>query len=223
MPPYRALIVDFGGVLTSPLLEAMERFAREVDIQLADLVRAALGAYAGVEDDLVTDFESGRMTEEEFSHAFAARLEQITGRRVEPEGMVTRLFDVRIEESMLRAVRTVRDAGLKTGILSNSWGRSMYPRERLDELFDEVVLSGEVGLRKPDPAIFHLALGRLGVDAREAVFVDDHPGHLEVAANLGLTTVMYTTPAATLSELEALLGVPLTGASPHPEERRPGP
>ncbi|MFN2488317.1 MAG: HAD family hydrolase [Actinomycetota bacterium] len=203
---YQALILDFGGVLTSPLMEAMDRFGREVGIELQDLARAALGPYMGVDDSLVTDFESGRIGEDEFSRAFSARLEQLSGRRVEPEGIVTRLFDVQIEEEMLAAVEIVRAAGLKTGVLSNTWGAGMYPRARLEGFFDEVILSNEVGLRKPDPAIFRLALERLDVEAALAVFVDDHPGHLEPAGDLGMKTVLHVTPAETLQELEELLG-----------------
>ena len=110
---------------------------------------------------------------------------------------------------MIAALIKVRAAGLKTAVLSNSWGQTLYPRERLDEICDEVVLSGEVGLRKPDPAIFRLALDRLEVEAPRAVFVDDHPGHLEPAAELGMATVLHVMPARTLADLEALLEVPL--------------
>jgi len=209
MSSYRALIVDFGGVLTTPLIEAMDRFANAVGIELQDLARAALGAYTGEPDDLVTDFETGRISEGEFSSALAERLQNLTGRRIESEGLVGRLFDVQIEETMIDALIKVRASGLKTAVLSNSWGQTLYPRERLDEICDEVVLSGEVGLRKPDPAIFRLALHRLEVEAPTAVFVDDHPGHLEPAAELGMATVLHMVPARTLADLEALLEIPL--------------
>lgn len=187
----------------------MDRFAREIDVELQDLARAALGAYAGETDDLVTDFEMGRISEQEFSEAFVDRLEALSGRRIGAEGLVKRLFDVRLDDEMVEAVRRVGAAGLKTAVLSNSWGDSLYPRELLDDLFDEVILSGEVGLRKPDPAIFQLALTRLGVEAGECVFVDDHPGHLEPAARLGMATVMHTVPARTLGDLQDLLGIAL--------------
>ena len=209
MSSYRAVIVDFGGVLTTPLIEAMDRFAAETGVELQDLARAALGAYAGQDDDLVTGFETGRVSEEEFSRAFVDRLEAATGRRVEAKDLVKRLFDVRVDDQMLDGMRKVAAAGFKTAVLSNSWGHSLYPRELLDGLFDEVILSGEVGLRKPDPEMFRLALRRLDVEGSESVFVDDHPGHLEPAARLGMATVMHTVPARTLAELQTLLGVPL--------------
>ncbi|MDQ3982190.1 MAG: HAD family phosphatase [Actinomycetota bacterium] len=214
MNRYDALVVDFGGVLTTPLQTAMLAFAEEAGIELQHLARAALGGYMGSEDSLVFDFETGRISEEEFSSAFAQRIREYSGAALEADGLVTRLFSgLRLEESMLDAVAAVRAAGLKTGLLSNSWGTTLYPRERLAELFDVSVISGEVGLRKPDPAIFELTTRRLGVPADRCVFVDDHPGHLTSAAEAGMTTVLHREPARTISELESLLGLTLSGSS----------
>ena len=110
---------------------------------------------------------------------------------------------------MLTAVAAARDAGFKTGLLSNSWGVESYPRARLDPLFDEIVISGEVGLRKPDLAIFELMLKGLDLPADRCVFVDDHPGHLKAALEVGMTTVLHRNPAESIAELERLLEVPL--------------
>jgi putative hydrolase of the HAD superfamily len=196
-------------VLTTSLVEALARFGAAEGVDLQDLMRAALGAYAGMDDELVTGFETGHISEDDFCRAFASRLERLSGRRIAPRGLVARLFDVRIDDAMVGAVAAARRAGLRTGLLSNSWGHSLYPRELLDELFDAVVLSGDVGLRKPDPAIFELTTSRLGVSAPECVFVDDDLGHLEAAAARGMTTVLHHAPEATRAELERLLGVPL--------------
>lgn len=202
-----ALVIDFGGVLTTPLYDAMAEFAREVGVDLEELVRVALGLYAGDDDRLVFDLETGAISEDEFARAFAARLEAVSGTRVEPEGLVARMFRVELEMSMLDAVAAARAAGYKTGMLSNSWGPSLYPRDILSSLFDEIVISGEVGLRKPDPLIFELATRRLEVAPSRAVFVDDHPGHLEVARDLGFITVLHRTPAETVGELKRLLAL----------------
>jgi epoxide hydrolase-like predicted phosphatase len=207
---YKALIVDFGGVLTTPLQDAMIEFASELGLELQDLARVALAAYTGSEDSLVTDFETGRISEEEFSTAFAARLTEVSGSEVQAEGLVGRLFRMRLEESMFEAVAAAKSAGFRTGLLSNSWGTDVYPRHRFEGLFDEVVISGEVGMRKPDPAIFELMTEKIGVPAPESVFVDDHPGHLQAAVEHGMITVLHRTPAETISELEALLGVSLS-------------
>jgi epoxide hydrolase-like predicted phosphatase len=210
-----ALVVDYGGVLTTPLQEAMLAFATEIGLELQDFVRVALAPYAGGEDSLITDFETGRISEEEFSTAFAARLSEITGKEIQPANLVARLFGgVRLEESMLAAVARVHEAGLKTALLSNSWGLDLYPKERFRELFDAVVISGEVGLRKPDRAIFDLLLERLDVPADACLFVDDHPGHLHAGAELGLKTLLHVTPERTISELEAVLGLDLSGEAP---------
>jgi putative hydrolase of the HAD superfamily len=207
---FGALVVDYGGVLTTPLQEAMTRFCEESGIELQDLARAALGVYYGGEDDLVVAFETGRMSEDDFSHAFARRLTEATGVEIAHEGLVGRMFaDMELEAPMLTAVEVARRAGLKTGLLSNSWGSGLYPRDVIDGIFDAVVISGEVGMRKPDPAIFALMVERLGVPAPACVFVDDHSGHLKAAREAGMTTVLHRSPAETIFELEVQLGVEL--------------
>jgi putative hydrolase of the HAD superfamily len=207
---YDALIVDYGGVLTTPLQDAMVRFAEQTGIELQDLVRAALGVYADVEDELVVAFETGKISEEEFSDAFARRLSDATGVAIESKGLVRRIFaGIELEDAMVSAIETARTAGLKTGMLSNSWGMSLYPKELIERLFDAVVVSGEVGVRKPDPAIYELITQRLGVDAGRCVFVDDFPGHIDAAAHAGMTTVLHRSPAETIAELERLFEIPL--------------
>lgn len=209
MSDLKALIVDFGGVLTTSLQDAMVAFAAEAGIELQDLVRAALGAYSGGEDSLVTDFETGRIPEADFAVEFAARLREYSGVAIDPEGLIERLFaTLRLEEEMFDVVAAARAAGLRTGLLSNSWGTGLYPQDRLEPLFDAIVISGEVGLRKPDPAIFELTSTKLGVAPTACVFVDDHPGHLTAAAELGMTPVLHRTPAATVAELRTLLALP---------------
>ena len=210
MSDYDALVVDFGGVLTTPVQESMQLFAEENGIDFNDLVRATLAVYSGGEDDLVSDFETGRIPEDEFARRFAGRLSAACGRDIAAENIVERMLGrLSLEEPMLDAVAAARRAGLKTGLLSNSWGVQGYPRERFESLFDEVVISGEVGLRKPDPAIFELMTERLGVEPGRCIFVDDHPGHLKGALEHGMVTVLHRDPAQTIAELEDLLGLSL--------------
>jgi epoxide hydrolase-like predicted phosphatase len=210
MRRFEALIVDFGGVLTTPLQDSMIAFSESIGIEVQDLARVALRAYAGSEDTLVTSFETGRISEREFSLEFAQRLAQETGVEVDPERLVQRIFGgLRLEEGMLDAVGRARGHGYKTALLSNSWGLDLYPTERFDELFDLTVISGEVGMRKPEPEIFEFTVKELGVEASACVFVDDHPGHLKAALELGITTVLHREPAQTIAELEGLLEVPL--------------
>jgi putative hydrolase of the HAD superfamily len=211
-PPDRAfdaLIVDFGGVLTNPLQETFEAFAASLDIELQDLVRVLLPLYAGGSDEMVERFETGVLGEADFSRELARRLEQACGRQVEADGLIDRIFmGMRLEPMMLDALVSTRREGLKTALLSNSWGMAGYPQERFEELFDVVVISGEVGLRKPDPAIYQLTVRRLNVPAVRCVFVDDHPGHLPPAQEAGMTAVLHVSPQQTLARLTDLLGVP---------------
>jgi epoxide hydrolase-like predicted phosphatase len=209
---FDALALDFAGVMTSPLYEALGKFSAESGIDLQDLLRACLGAYAGLDDPLVVDFETGRIAEPDFATALAKRLHALSGREVASEGLVQRLFPVRLEEDMFAAVAAARSVGLRTGLVSNSWGSAMYPRARLQTAFDAVVISGEVGLRKPDPAIFRLVLDRLAVAAERCIFVDDEPAHLAAAAALGMVTVLHHGSETTIQQLERLLGVPLSGS-----------
>jgi putative hydrolase of the HAD superfamily len=210
MSDYDALIVDFGGVLTTPLQDAMGHFAESLGVELQDLVRVALRAYSGAEDDLVVGFEIGRIEEEEFAEAFAVRLKEETGVDIDSAGLVEKIFaGLSLEEPMMLAVVKAREAGFKTALLSNSWGLGLYPRERFPKMFDVVVISGEVGMRKPDASIYEHTTEQLGVPAERSVFVDDHPGHLKTAQAQGMATVLHRTPPETIEELERLLEVPL--------------
>ena len=211
----QALVVDYGGVLTTPLQEAMVAFAAEIGLDLQDFVRVALAPYTGGEDSLVTDFETGRIGENEFSIAFAERLSAVAGKEVPPENLVARLFGgVSLESSMLELVERVRATGRRTALLSNSWGLDFYPRDRFSQIFDVVLISGEVGLRKPDPALFELLLERLGLPGKACLFVDDHPGHLDAARGHEIETLLHTSPETTIPKVEEMLGlgVPPTGS-----------
>ena len=108
---------------------------------------------------------------------------------------------------MVGVLRRARAAGLQTALLSNSWANDYPPA--LAELFDVMVISGEVGLRKPDPEIYRLTVARLGVEPGECVFVDDLSPNVRGAAAVGMVGVLHTDPAATVTELELVLGVPL--------------
>jgi putative hydrolase of the HAD superfamily len=105
-------------------------------------------------------------------------------------------------------VRRARGAGLRTALLSNSWGND-YPRDGWDEMFDAIVISGEVGMRKPEPRIYEHTLGLLGLPAGACVFVDDMPHNVAAAVEVGMVGVLHTSYDATLLELEALFDRPL--------------
>jgi epoxide hydrolase-like predicted phosphatase len=111
---------------------------------------------------------------------------------------------------MLGAVRSARAAGVKTGLISNSWGEGLaYDQDLLDELFDAVVISGDVGMHKPEPEIFHLGAEKIGVEPDDCVFVDDLKENIAGAEAVGMTGVLHRGSDQTVPELERLLGVAL--------------
>jgi putative hydrolase of the HAD superfamily len=196
------LIVDYGGVLTTDIFASFADFCRAEGLD-PDFVRNHF-RHNETARQLLFDLETGRVREAEFEPHFASVL------GVDADGLIDRLFaGMQPDEPMVEAVAAARRQGVRTGLLSNSWGDDRYDRTRFAELFDAVVISSEVGLRKPDPEIYALACERLGLPPERCVFVDDLGGNLKPAAAIGIATVKHTDAATTIGELEELLGVSL--------------
>ena len=198
------LLIDWGGVLTTNLFASFHAYclSAEIDPQLL------MGRFR--EDpqarELLIALEKGEIDEPAFEQRFAALL------GVEPEGLIDGLFTgVAPDLEMLDAVRRAHAAGVRTGLVSNSWGIHRYPHELFDELFDGVVISGELGIRKPSRRMYELGAERAGVPAERCVYVDDLPFNLTPAEQLGMATVHHTSAETTIPELERLLGVELAG------------
>jgi len=209
-PAPRGLVVDFGGVLTSSVGDSFKAFCDREGIDhevLKTLVRSAYGA--GTEPDaLVSMIETGRIEQREFERRMGALLSEGLDHPIEPEGLLSRMLaDLHFDVPMVEAVRDIRRAGVPTALLSNSWGVEYYPRDLLGELFDQVVISGEVGLRKPDRAVFLLAAGRLGLPPRRCVFVDDTKGNVEAAEGVGMRGIVHERAEVTIGKLRRLLRV----------------
>jgi epoxide hydrolase-like predicted phosphatase len=202
---YEAVLFDFGGVLTTPVWDsfaafcegegldpdAIKRLFREDPEALAELRR----------------LETGSVTEREFEASFGARLGL-----ADPGGLIDSMFaGMEPVEEMVAALRTLRAAGLRTGLVSNSWSTGHYDRELLAELFDQVLISGELGMHKPQPEIYLLAAERIGVPARSCLFVDDLRENCEGAEAVGMTAIPHRRPAETLARLASLTGVELPG------------
>jgi putative hydrolase of the HAD superfamily len=210
----RALIVDWGGVLTSPLQDTMTSWCEADGLDYADF-RQVMREWLGrsFDHDAATNpvhaLERGEMAVPDFERELAARLRTRDGETIEADGLLTRMFaGFAPQPAMMQALRQAKAAGLATALLSNSWGHE-YPREGWDEVFDVVVISGEVNLRKPEPEIFQLTTSRLGLSPEQCVFVDDLMPNIRGAADVGMVAVHHVTPQQTLDELEALLGIPL--------------
>jgi putative hydrolase of the HAD superfamily len=200
--PYAGLLIDYGGVLTSDLFVSFRSFCEREGIAADAIMRSFREDLASRQ--LLIDLETGKLPEAEFEPRFAATL------GVDPQGMIDRMFAGSTPDlPMLAAVREARRQGVRTGLISNSWGTRRYDRAQLSELFDGVVLSGEVGIRKPAPEIYRMGAERLGLDPSSCVFVDDLPFNLPPAAELGMATIHHTSAEETIAELERLLGVSL--------------
>jgi putative hydrolase of the HAD superfamily len=210
----RGLITDWGGVLTTPLKDAIASWivADGIDSDGYRVVMREWVEQAYAQDGTLNPIhglEDGSLAPDEFERRLAERLKTRTGEQVAAEGLLTRMF--RAFEPVLpmyEALRRARAAGIRTCLLSNSWGNT-YPRELFDELFDGVVISSEVGLRKPDPAIFERALDLIGLPPHECAFVDDIEHNVRAAERLGIVGVHYVHPENAVARLENILGVSL--------------
>ncbi|MEV6524428.1 HAD family phosphatase [Longispora sp. NPDC051575] len=200
----KGLLIDWGGVLTTDVFASFAAFCGREGLP-ADRV-ATLFRTDPAARDLLAGLESGTISTPEFETSFGVLL------RVRPTGLLRRLTaDIRPDPVMREAVLRARLGGVRTGLVSNSWGPGGYTD--LADLFDGVVLSGTVGVRKPDPAIYALGAAAIGLTPGECVFVDDLGGNLKPARALGMATVRHTHATDTLRALDALLGLDLSGAA----------
>ena len=209
----KTLLLDFGGVLTTPVRESFAAFARTEGLD-PEALWAVMRDVARSPDDPFTLVETGRITLEEFDRRLAGLFGEHLGTAIASEGLKVRLFSgVGPDEAMIAAVRRARLLGVPTGLVSNSWGGNYgeggYDRAMFDELFDEVVISGEVGLRKPQPEIYLLAASRLGAEPQDCVFADDFAVNAEGASAVGMLGIHHRTADETIPKIEDFLGLKL--------------
>jgi epoxide hydrolase-like predicted phosphatase len=226
--PLHGLIVDWGGVLTAPLDEAMDAWARAESVPMDDfqaVMAAWLGAPAEIAaeqggqapppppvlDSPVHQLERGELSAAQFEVALSGALAE-RGVVVPSDGLLVRMLAglADLRDDMLGLVRNARRAGIRTALLSNSWGEH-YPEHQWAGAFDAVVISGRVGMRKPEPEIFRHTAELIGLDPSDCVMVDDIRRNIEGAAAVGMAGVLHTDFATTEAELDILLGL---GARP---------
>jgi putative hydrolase of the HAD superfamily len=199
----KGLLIDWGGVLTSNVFDSFRDFCVAEGLE-PDAVKRLFREEPRARE-LVRGLETEALSEDEFGERFGELLELDDRSR-----LIERMFGgVRADERMLAAVRRARAAGVRTGMISNSMGGASYDRSLFPDLFDGVVISGEVGLHKPQPEIYLLGAERTGVAPAECVFVDDLRENCEGAEAVGMTGVLHRGADTTVPELERLLGVEL--------------
>jgi putative hydrolase of the HAD superfamily len=200
----RGLLVDFGGVLTTNVFDSFRAFGEAEGLDPQTVKRAFREDREALA--LLRELERGDIAVEEFEPRFGERIGVS-----DTDGLVGRLFGgVGPDERMVEAVRRARAGGVRTGLISNSWGEGLaYDDGMLEELFDAVVISGDVGMHKPEPEIFRLGAERIGVPPAECVFVDDLRENCAGAEAVGMTAVLHRGADSTLPRVEELLGLRL--------------
>ncbi len=189
-----ALLLDLGSVLVRVDIDDIDDLARRVGQDRGVLLEVLVGDYGTDGDHPFHRAERGELT---LSEALELIEPDANARGFSLDAIVPMLLEPHIEvnEPLVAEVRRVRAAGVRTGMITNSvieWIDRVDEALPYDELFDVVIDSCRVGLRKPDPRIFRLALDRLGVDPDRVLFVDDQPGNVAAATDLGMGTIEAT-------------------------------
>lgn len=200
-----ALLVDFGGVLTTSVHDAFRAFSSQISGD-PELVLRLLSRDAEA-SRLLVENERGRLDDEGFEHGFTARL-AAHGVRVRARGLLKRMHSgFRADREMLAALAALRAGGVPVALVTNSFGRDCYDGFDLHALADAVVISADVGVRKPSRRIYAIACERLGVAPADCVMVDDLEHNLDGAARLGIAGVLHTAAARTVRELDERFGM----------------
>ncbi len=224
----RAVLFDYGGVLTVPIGLGLGRFFAETGVdpdRFRDFVAGAYappgasGSASGPTEPgsdlerwhgsaLVASLETGRITVGEFDRALARALSEGLASPLDPDGLSARLFGgLEPDPAMIAVAAAIRARGFATAIVSNTWGTPPgLPREG----FDAILLSHAEGCRKPEPEIYRRAASRLGVEPEACVFVDDIASNIQGAEAVGMEAVLHRHASTTIPRMEHLLGVRLS-------------
>lgn len=217
---YRGLILDYGGVFTSSQADCFARFCAEEDLDRAEfeaVIRAwlapapAAGTGTSTGTSPAHALERGEIPLEQFEVELASRLRRRRdGSRPEAAGLVKRMLaGVQHRSPIAGVVRRLREAGVRTALLSNAWSRDGYDMSGWGELFDAVVVSSEVGMRKPEPRIYRHTAELLRLDAPACVLVDDAEVNVRGAEAVGMHAIHHTSFEATRHRLATLFAVAL--------------
>jgi putative hydrolase of the HAD superfamily len=206
---FRAVIFDLGGVVFPSPFESFDAYDRDAGLEpgtVRGLIRTSSesGAWAAL--------ERGELTMSDFYSQLEAEATAATFRLDAARLMATVHTGFGPRPAMATAIKRISEAGLRTAALTNNWPRpddAPFPADGTGLGFDVVVESAVVGLRKPDPRIYDLVLHKLGVDAADAVYLDDLGINLKPARAMGMTTIKVTDTDRALAELARVLGFEL--------------
>ena len=208
--PVKAIICDFGGVLTSPLMDAFVAFQDETGITLEQLGEAMTHGAEAIGANPLFELECGRISEDRFLDILRDGFEENLGHRPELHRFAeTYMEALHPNEEMIALMREVA-AGHRMALLTNNvreWEPLWRAKLPVDEIFETVVDSAFVGMRKPDPEIYELTRSRLeGIEPGECLFIDDTPVNCDAARELGWLAVHHTDNATSIPEIRSHLG-----------------
>jgi len=208
MAEIRAIVSDFGGVLTTPLIQSFMAFQDQTGIATETLGKGMQAATDANGENPLFEMERGEITEVAFLELLTDHLEPLLGHRPEMHLFKEIYFEaLDPNPPMIELMRELKEAGYRMAMLTNNvreweplW-RSMLP---VDEIFETVVDSGFVGCRKPESRIYELTLERIGEPAGACLFVDDVLVNCEGARRAGLHAVHFQDNEQAIAEIRAL-------------------
>ena len=205
----RAIVSDFGGVLTTPLSDGFVRIQDDVGVPRDAFARAMQAATAEAGVNPLYRLETGEIPEQAFLATLERQLAELLGREVTLHGFGERyLAALDPNDELFAHYRRLHADGVRFAMLTNNvreWEPHWRSKLPIDEIFETVVDSAFVGVRKPEPGIYAIVLERLGLEAAECAFVDDVAVNVEAAAALGFAGVHFEGTEQAIAALDALL------------------
>jgi putative hydrolase of the HAD superfamily len=206
----KAVVSDFGGVVTLPLMDAFKRAHAEIGIPVEALAEAMALVASRADEPPLWTLERGQMTEPDFIAVIAGGLSEVLGRPIDLDGYGARLMaSLEPNEPLLDHYRAMRAGGVRLAILTNNvreWHDAWRKKiPVVDELFELIVDSAFEGTRKPEPRIYELTLSRLGLNAADCAFIDDVEVNVTAARELGMHGIHFRETAQVIAELDALV------------------
>jgi len=206
----KAVISDFGGVLTTPLIQSFMSFQDKTGITTEVLGKGMQAATEANGDNPLFEMERGEITEVAFLETLTDSLEPLLGHRPEMHRFKEIYFEaLDSNPPMIELMRELKVAGYRMAMLTNNvreWEPLWRPMLPVDEIFETVVDSGFVGCRKPDARIYAITLDRIGLPAESCLFVDDVLVNCEGAEKAGMTAVHFQDNEQAIAEIRAALG-----------------